>query len=415
VLRGSGAIAVALGVMSLATYGFTVLAARILGPRPYGALAALMAMLLVIGVLQLGLQATAARRISATPEHVGQIEAAVLTVTYRSAIGLGILLLLLTPALNVLLRLESMPTAAMIGVAAVPMTIMGGQAGILQGERRWWPLAVLYVAAGVPRLVLGVGLMAFWKTEFAAMLGVTIAAWAPVLVGWWALRGHRQPSDLSAEHNLRSVWREIARSSHALFAFFVLSNIDILIARNLLDKHQAGLYAGGLILAKAVLFLPQFVVVVAFPSMSDEASRARALRGSLALVTALGAACVAGAWLLAGWALLFVGGRQFGEIEGDLWLFAALGTVLSLLQLLVYGVLARQGQRSVYGIWGAVLALVAASWVSARSVQELLALVTGLDALLFLGLLGLTAYRLRTAPTTGSPPGPAAPAAPNGQ
>ena len=32
--------------------------------------------------------------------------------------------------------------------------------------------------------------------------------------------------------------------------------------------HDAGLYAGGLILAKAVLFLPQFVVVVAFPSMS---------------------------------------------------------------------------------------------------------------------------------------------------
>ena len=88
-VRGSGVIAVALGIMSVATYGFTVLAARMLGPRPYGALAALMAALLVIGVLQLGLQATAARRIAADPERVGQIEAAVLTVTYRAALGRG--------------------------------------------------------------------------------------------------------------------------------------------------------------------------------------------------------------------------------------------------------------------------------------------------------------------------------------
>ena len=62
--------------------------------------------------------------------------------------------------------------------------------------------------------------------------------------------------------------RELFHNSHALLAFFALSNADVVIARSTLDPHDAGLYAGGLILAKAVLFLPQFVVVVAFPSMS---------------------------------------------------------------------------------------------------------------------------------------------------
>ena len=41
----------------------------------------------------------------------------------------------------------------------------------------------------------------------------------------------------------------------------------------MLDEHAAGLYAGGLILTKAVLFLPQFVVVIAFPSMASAAER----------------------------------------------------------------------------------------------------------------------------------------------
>ena len=77
-LRSGAGIAVAMAVMNVATYGFTMLAARFLGPQAYGALAGLMATLLVISVLQLGLQATAARRISADPDHVSQIEAIIL-------------------------------------------------------------------------------------------------------------------------------------------------------------------------------------------------------------------------------------------------------------------------------------------------------------------------------------------------
>ena len=33
--------------------------------------------------------------------------------------------------------------AVLMAVAAVPLTLMGGQAGILQGERRWFPLAAV--------------------------------------------------------------------------------------------------------------------------------------------------------------------------------------------------------------------------------------------------------------------------------
>ena len=61
-------------------------------------------------------------------------------------------------------------------------------------------------------------------------------------------------------------------------------NCDVIVARNILDGHDAGLYAGGLILTKAMLFLPQFVVVVAFPSMSTAHERRSALLRGLALV-----------------------------------------------------------------------------------------------------------------------------------
>ena len=144
-----------MAVMNVTTYGFTMVAARALGPQPYGAFAAVMNLLLVVSVARSALQATAARRIAAEPAHVAQIEREIMRVTYRVALGLGLLLLVLTPLINTALRLESLATAAMVGLTAVPLTIMGGQAGILQGERRWTALAAVYVAAGVPRLVVG--------------------------------------------------------------------------------------------------------------------------------------------------------------------------------------------------------------------------------------------------------------------
>ncbi|WP_156409740.1 lipopolysaccharide biosynthesis protein [Nocardioides sp. Soil796] len=395
-LVGGSSIAVAIGIMNVATYGFTMVAARLLGPQPYGALASLMATLLVFGVLQLGLQATAARRISADPGHVGQIEHTIMRVTYRAALLLGLLLLVLTPVINYVLRLDNLLVSALVGVSAVPMTVMGGQAGILQGERRWLPLALVYVANGVPRLLIGLALVAWEPTELNAMLAVVIGQFAPVVVGWFALRQVRHPGEQSDRHAARPMAREAIHNSQALFAFFALSNADVIVARNVLDSHDAGLYAGGLILTKAVLFLPQFVVVLAFPAMASASERRRALTRSLSLVALIGAVAIIGSVVLSGLAMVFVGGDDYSEIQSKLWLFAILGTALSMLQLLVYSVLARQGQRSIYLVWAALAVLVGLGMTAVSSLEGLLAVVVATDAVLLTVLFALSLYLVRT-------------------
>ena len=396
--QSGSSIAVAMAVTNLATYGFTMIVARILGPTYYGAFAALMAMLLVTGVLQLGLQATAARRIAAEPHHVGQIEQSILRVTYLSSLTLGGLLLLISPLVNAVLRLDSLLAAALVAVAAVPNSIMGGQAGILQGERRWRPLSGVYLGVGISRLVVGVSLIAWRPGVVTAMLGVTIALFVPVLIGWFALRSKRDVGAV-VDHSARSVVRETIHNSLALLALFALSNVDVVIARNVLDEHQAGLYAAGLIMVKAVLFLPQFVVVVAFPSMSSVSERRRALLRSLSLVAVLGGLAVVGAALFPGLALVFVGGAEYAEIESLLWVFAALGTLLAMLQLLLYSVLARRGQRSVYAVWAALACMVVLG-LTTSTLGGLLAVVIASDALLFTALLVATLVILQRAPTT---------------
>ncbi len=185
-------------------------------------------------------------------------------------------------------------------------------------------------------------------------------------------------------------------NSQALFAYFALTNIDMLVGRSVLDSHDSGLYAAGLIVSRAVMFLPQFVVVVAFPSMANSANPARALLNSMALIGGLGGACVLVTAVLPDLALVFAGGREYEEVSDLLWVFALLGTCMAILQLLVYSVLARQGILSMVLVWVALLVVVVVAAATAVStVSGLLAVVLTVELVLLAVLLPISLVKLR--------------------
>lgn len=401
------AVAVATSVMNVATYGFTMLAARLIGPSQYGAFVACLSLLIVVQVVALGLQATAARRIAVDQGNVAAIERAILALTTKVSLAVGLVLCLLIPAIDALLNLDSLLTATVVALAAVPLTMAGGQAGILQGERRWGALAVFYLAGGIPRLVVGTAVIVWRPDATSAILSVGIGYLFPLVVGWWALRHRRMPEVAAPEHSARAMLVESAHNAQVLFAYFALSSVDIVLARQVLDEHDAGLYAAGLIMAKVMLFLPQFVVVIAFPDMATPESRRRALVRSLVAVGALGGLAVVAAELLSGVAMVFVGGSDFAEVERLLWAFALLGTVLAMLQLQVYAVLARQGRRSVVLVWAALVALVAIG-SQVHSLDGLVTVVVAVDAALLVVLTVASLRIARQAPATPPAPEPVA-------
>jgi O-antigen/teichoic acid export membrane protein len=190
------------------------------------------------------------------------------------------------------------------------------------------------------------------------------------------------------------VLAEVAHNSHALLAFFALTNTDVILARVLFDPHDSGLYAGGLILAKAVLFLPQFVVIIAFPNMSDPAVRRRMEISALGVVLAMGLVATAGAAVLRSLAVVFVGGGEYSELEPQVWVFAAVGTLWAMEQLMVYSTVARQSRRSVAVIWAGMVALIVAAQ-PAHTVGHLLEVVAAVHVVVLLVLVGLsqTAHR----------------------
>jgi len=103
-------------------------------------------------------------------------------------------------------------------------------------------------------------------------------------------------------------------------------------------------------------------------------------------VAVLGGVATLGTALLPRLALVFVGGSEYDEVRSRLWVFAVLGTLLACLMMVVYALLARGGQRSVYLTWLALVAIVGIG-LTAHSVTGLLTIVIAVDAVLVLVLL----------------------------
>jgi O-antigen/teichoic acid export membrane protein len=360
-LRSAAVVAVGMGIMNVAAYGFTLVAVHRLIPEQFGAATALLGLLLIGNVASLGLQASGARRIAT---HTGSGEAALadamLKAGRRAALGLTVLSLLLTPLFVFLLHIDSVVAALLLAPTLGCLTLMGSQLGVLQGGKNWTELAAVYTSTGVGRLVFGGGALLIHPSLTSAMVGIALGAAVPALLGGYLLRG----STGGTPEQVKEVLRETIHGTHTLLAFFVVANADVLLARGLLDEKSSGYYAAGVIVAKACLFLPQFVIVIVFPSLASSPGDTLRLRRAIQAVAALGVCCVLGALVLPDVVVAVVGGAaKYAALGPIAWLFALAGSSYAVLQLVVYAAIAQQEKRAALLIWVGLIGLAVATLI----------------------------------------------------
>lgn len=359
-LRSATVVAVGMAIMNVAAYGFTLVAVHSLVPEQFGAVTALLGLLLIGNVASLGLQASGARRIAT---HTGPGEAALadsmLKAGRRAALGLTAVTLLATPLFMWLLHIDSLVATLLVAPTLGCLTVMGSQLGVLQGGHNWMELAAVYTSTGIGRLVFGGGALLVHPSLTSAMVGLALGAAVPALLGGFLLRG----SAGGTMEQVKEVLRETVHGTHTLLAFFVIANADVLLARGLLDAKDSGIYAAGVIVAKACLFLPQFVTVVVFPSLATSPGDTQRLRRAIQAVAALGVCCVLGALLLPNIVVAVVGGQDYAAVGPIAWLFALAGSSYAVLQLVVYAAIAQQEKRAALLIWVGLAGLAVATLI----------------------------------------------------
>jgi O-antigen/teichoic acid export membrane protein len=367
---------------------FTVLAARLLASAAFGELAALLGVLLVGTVPATGLQTAAALHLGGTaqgrtPAVLARLHAAAL-VTSLVVVATGVLA---AGPLTALLHLPDAGAVVWLVVLLLPSTLVSGYQGILQGTGRYGRLAAVNGFLGLAKLVGGTAGLVVGGTPTAALAGMTVAA---ALAGWVCCgrpglsRGARAPLTAAL------------RASRALLGFVLLLNLDLLLARHHLTAVQAGEYAVGAIVAKVAFWLPQGVGVVLLPRLADEAHRRRLLPRALALVAGVGAVLALATAALGSAALPLIGGSAYGEALGSAtWLFACLGTLLALAQLLLYSGIAASDRLAVGAVWVAAAVEAVAVQVLAATGRLSVAAVAVVAVLTALLLVGVGLLRAR--------------------
>jgi hypothetical protein len=92
--------------------------------------------------------------------------------------------------------------------------------------------------------------------------------------------------------------------------------------------------------------------------------------------------------------MIFIGGAEYQAVQHRLWLFAVVGTMLAMLQMLVYGVLARQHRGAAYLVWAAAIIL-AGVGLTMGTLTHLVLTVVAVDTVLTAILLALSLWHLR--------------------
>lgn len=348
--RSAALLSVAWVTANAASYLLSVVGSRQLGPSGYGELGPMLAVVSVVGVPGLALQAVVARR-TARGETDGRR-----AVTLGAAVGVvcAVVLVAFLPLLSGFLRLgAALPGLAAALVFVLPQAVLSSAQGRLQGANRFGALSVLVLGAGAARLFGGVVPLLLGASAQTTMLGVLIAT-AVVAVIAGAAPARRRPAvagsrgagsgmagSRAAGRLRRLGWREVGVATVGLGGLLLLGNLDLLLARHLLGSSGSGHYATAAVIARVALWLPQAVSLTVLPRLTDSRTRGSALRDAALATAVVGALGVAVTAAAGGPLVTIAFGSAYRSLGGVAWMFAAQGGALAIVQLLIVDDIAR--------------------------------------------------------------------------
>ncbi|MGH3860855.1 lipopolysaccharide biosynthesis protein [Actinokineospora sp.] len=340
-------VAGALGVNNVASYLLTLVAARLLVPASFGELGSLLAVLVIGAVPALGLQTVVALRVAGDSSR--RPPGPLVALGFGTSASITVVALLSVPLFVWLLHLDGPGSMLFVALALGPITLNGLWYGSLQGAQRFGTMARLLLAEGVGRIGGTLVGLLITRTPTGALAGAAFGAMAVAFAGW-LICGRPKPARLDFAHV-----RDVLHAAQALLALVLLVNLDLVLARHTLPEDVAGEYAVGAVLTKIAYWLPYAIAVVVLPRLASDEGRRRVIPLALGLCAALNALVVGGAALFGELGVRVIGGAKYADSVVPLWEFALVGSLLSLVQILLFSRIASADRRSTVLTWVAVL------------------------------------------------------------
>jgi len=335
-----------------AAYLLSMVSARILTPAEFGALGALLGLLVIISTVGIATQAFTARRVAVAGGDRASVEGEAIRL---AALVAGFIIAagaILAWPVGAIFQIPALAVAA--GVGSIGFVIIGSAAmGIAQGREEHLRLSWAFIANGVGRAAGGVIGVVVLQSVTGVGIGVLLGCAVGAAISYRLICPGAWASSVA-----KGVPAEFGHVVHALMVLFTLTNVDVLLARIFLTENQSGEYSVGVLLAKIAFFLPNAIIIVLFPKMTGGRSN-RTVYLATGLTAVVGLVITGFSFAFGDLVVRILGGAQYTELGSEAWLFALEGSAFALVQVLLYARLATQDQRAVVAVWAALAVLVA--------------------------------------------------------
>jgi O-antigen/teichoic acid export membrane protein len=284
--------------------------------------------------------------------------------------------LLISFPLSSIFNIDYLVLVLTIGAIA-PFVFISTQLGIAQGKEFYLKLAGIYIVFGIGRSISAIVGLFIYPELISVGIGFFGGTLLSAIVAHFILGNSKKfwKTD-RAEQSVKELWK----ATQALFALYVLVNIDVLLARIVLTPEESGIYTVGMLVAKIAFFMPQAITVVLFPKMGKNDSSA--LRLAVLGTSLIGAGYIAVTYFASEFVVNAIGGSGYAELYSEVWFFAIEGSLFAVLQVLLYGRIAREDTRVSVLLWiGSVIATIS---VWAIATDTIITVVSSLIGVTFI-------------------------------
>jgi O-antigen/teichoic acid export membrane protein len=372
-IQGVIVVGAGLAVPQVLAYAASVIAARLLVPAEFGAFGAMQGITQIGTPIGLAIQAVVARRLVKNSQNKHHD---LLKFGLEVSIAVMILTLLVSFPLSSIFHIDYLVLVLTIGAVA-PFVFISTQLGIAQGKELYLKVAGIYIVFGIGRSISAIVGLLIYPELISVGIGFFGGTLLSVIFAHYVLgNSNKFWKTVRAEKGVS----ELYKAAQALIALYVLVNIDVLLARIVLSPTQSGVYTVGMLVAKIAFFMPQAITVVLFPKMGKNDSSA--LRLAVLGTTLIGSAYVGFCYFASEFVVNAIGGSGYSELYSEVWMFALEGSLFAVLQVLLYGRIAREDTKVSILLWAGSLIAAVSVWFIA--IDTIITVVSSLIGVTFI-------------------------------
>ncbi|MBU0907094.1 MAG: oligosaccharide flippase family protein [Nanoarchaeota archaeon] len=278
-LKGSLILLISFNIFNVLNFLYNFAMARILSVAEYGALASIMALLILISMPSDAIQNTITKYVNLN-NSPGKIKN-ILRKSLRKAFLLSLMVFALYAV--VAIPLSGYLNIGYFALATGGLMIFASMLspvtrGALLGEKKFNALGWNMIVEGVLKIVLGVLLVLFFTSIgwsifrlHGALLGAVAGALFAFLLTFVSLKKIFFTREEKAD--VRHIYGYARPAFFVTLAIFAFIGLDILVARAVFDPDTAGAYAIASVLAKIIFYGTIPVSRAMFPLSSEQANQ----------------------------------------------------------------------------------------------------------------------------------------------